>query len=128
MTEVKQKNPYTLRLTDSERELYDNFAKANGYNTLSKLIKDALDIVIQNPSLLNPLAKEEYNLSEVRKIVINEFESQQEKSQESNKEFEKRFTLLEQKIDLILKHLSFSPSEVEKKLKNPLKEVIFNDK
>lgn len=47
-------NPYTIQLSDEERELYDSFAQKHGYTTLSRLIRQALEVVIRTPSLLEP--------------------------------------------------------------------------
>ena len=52
-------NPYTINFTQKEREEYESFAKKNGYPTFAKFIRESLDSVIENPSILFVEKKEQ---------------------------------------------------------------------
>ena len=76
---MSKSNPYTIHFTEEERKLYDEFAEKQNYNTLSRLIKEALEVVIRNPSLLKVTEVEpDIKLEESIKVFLDGFERKYE--------------------------------------------------
>lgn len=119
------KNPYTINFSEVERTRYDQFAKRNGYTTLSKLIRASLDVVMRNPALLQPTMSSDSQ--EMLKTIEESFSAFDQLEERLNKidVVEKRQNSLENKIDLLLSKHGVTKRELKELDKVNDEEVIF---
>ncbi|MCP6719700.1 MAG: hypothetical protein KJI71_05825 [Patescibacteria group bacterium] len=101
-------NPIGLRLTSSEKMLWQTTAKENGFNTLTKFIKASVEYIINNPESLSlePRPKAIFSKFEESNLLVQKLINKLE-----NTAPQKAVPLerMESKIDLILKAQNIFP-------------------
>lgn len=120
----KSDNPYTIHFTLEERERIEKFAKSHGYRTTSRLIKEALNIVIMNPSLLEPT--ENKTVSEFLDKARESLSTQQELFKSYFDNMESRIDKIEQVTDRLALNSGISEKELKQiKKKEESGEAVF---
>ena len=130
----KSTDLYNIRLPEADRKRYEKLQQKAGYNTLSKMIRRAIDVVEANPSLLAEFPeiespdKESYE--HAFKLLAHLAE--QEKGQEQHlASLQKHIDVIDEKLDWILKKMARTKQDKQavKQLLNSTgsMEVIFNE-
>lgn len=117
---------FPVYFTEEEHEEFKNLAKKK-HTTLNQLIRDALYSAKDNPNFLNPTAPKP-DLETLIQVLEISAEERIKENQKTTTETIIQFSILEKKIDLLMKKAKIPQSIIDKiEQKDRSGEEVFDD-